>query len=182
MLQVKISDKPINGGYSFSANSDVLTLSSTAKDLSEPEYNLLVQEGTLVRELYIQGVEEAKAKGEKVSPSTIKAKAIAVAKARLQPEKKYDVNLEVTEVKDTRPSEKVEQVYNQESFDGLFDDDPLCQVYREDPSVSAFSESAKEEDVAEEEVNPFDEVKADEAGSLDSDLEYESPFDDDIKL
>lgn len=83
--KIVISKKPVTGGYSFSASNETITLSSSVSEFSEMEYNNLVEEARIARQLYVQGVAEAKANNTKESPVSIKAKAVASAKAQLQP-------------------------------------------------------------------------------------------------
>lgn len=129
-IKVQISDKPIAGGYSFSASSNVITLTCAANQMSEPEYNAIVAEATLVRELYIQYNNENKSQGKKESPSTMKSRAVVTARAQLQPQKVKDNPLKVTEVS-AKKSEPIKQQVK--SAAGEFD--PLIDALENDDSI-----------------------------------------------
>lgn len=188
-MKVEIANKPIAGGYSFSASSEVLTLTSLAKDMSEPEYNNLVAEGTRVRELYIKGVAEAKAKGEKVSPSTIKANAVAQAKSELRV-KIAEPNLEITEIsiEGEAPTASTNAEVREKVGEAM-DVDPLLQVLSEDESVAGSLDTPfvprKMDEVIQEQAPAemdFDKFIASEESKpqedpFDIDLDGPNPFD-----
>lgn len=144
MIKFKVSDKPISGFYSFSASNEIITLSSVVRQFSEEELENIKAEATLARENYIAGVNKAKESGEKVSPATIKAKAVQDAKATLTPQRKARPNLKVTS--------------NPKVFDEEFED-PVLSLLKEDSSVS-LSDMGFDE-------NPFGDPEEDDEGYVD---------------
>jgi hypothetical protein len=159
-IEIKIGDSSFAGGYSFSASSNVIKLTKEAEDMSQEEYDRLVKEATRVRELYVQYNEENKAKGIKESPSTMKARAVSVAKSELVG-KSGVPRPPIKEVKAGKPiSTQVEEILN----------DPLFDVIKQDDSINVTGlqlDNPLETDVEvtvenlESSWNPFDQPVTD---------------------
>jgi len=74
----------VTGGYAFSANNEVITLSGYVEKLPEEQKNVIIFEANKARELYTAEVARKKAAGEKVNPLTIKRESVAEAKKATQ--------------------------------------------------------------------------------------------------